>query len=232
MPEELLPSTEFEENLTQIIKKHGTQEFAEARKWLTKCGIQNVEDYLIKKIAETLSSNFSNGLLQLTVEGITETKEYANATRRGDHEVILALNTSLPPLTAYVEFVVTYGAIEAAVIRCEFKLYSTVNARDIRIIIEGNSINQVLFGTLAVSVRLTILVNAIEVNVGTIEKQLKVPYRLNLRPPQKTLAPRTSAAPQEAVLVKPETRFCDKCGSQIEPAANFCRKCGARQLSS
>jgi hypothetical protein len=192
MSDQLLPRTVLAESLIGLFKKHGTQEFAEAKKWFSKINLERAEEKLIINIAEGLANSLCDGLIQLSVEEVTKTEQYQDALQRGYREFELSLSKDLPTLRAYVEFVFSYGSRELATTRSEFDLASRVDAKEIKVVVENRRIVSASFGTVTATLSLSILVEGVEVQIGSIEKELRLEYKLSF--PKETEGETTTVA--------------------------------------
>lgn len=208
--------------LTEIIKRHGTQEFSAAKKRFSSGNLAGAEEAFIGRLAESLANSLLDGLVQISVEQITDTKEYADALSKGVREFTLDLSKDLPPLMAYVEFVFKYGSLELLpAVKYEFKLDSTIDAKNIKAVIEERKIQSVHFGTVVVDVTLSVIVNGLDVTIGTFERQLELNYQWNVN------------GDSEAGTINAPTHttegpaYCRKCGHPLTPNAKYCTHCGS-----
>ncbi len=226
------PRKMIAESLVEIIKKHGTREFSEVRASLTKADLGRTEEAFIVRLAEALANCFLDGLLELSVEEVTKTKEYDGALSRGERELVLTLSKKLPSLKAHVDFVFRYGSLELSSLNYEFRLDSEIAAPNIRVIIEGNSISYISFGPVDVTLTLSLSRGGFDLKLGTFERQLNLEYRWDTeRKPDVDLM--TRAKPPSAIgFGSLETVFCSTCGAEIRQDAKFCYKCGAKRTQT
>lgn len=231
MSDQLPPRAVLAESLIELFQKHGTQEFAEAKKWFSKISLEGAEEKLIVNIAESLANSICDGLIQLSVEEMTKTKQYQDALQRGYREFELSLHKDLPTLRTYVEFVFSYGSRELATTRSEFDLASRVDAKDIKVVVENMRIVSASFDTVTATVSLSILVEGVEVQIGSIEKELRLEYKFPF--PTETEGETTTVAQPERIdqttTIMDGTKKCVRCGARIQSNAKFCGMCGAKQ---
>ncbi|MFZ2071780.1 MAG: hypothetical protein WAV32_09355 [Halobacteriota archaeon] len=186
MRESLTPdlySRELVEEINKMIDSRGIEDFSEAKKWFTKSGlgVDVVKKDLTKKIVEILSQYLSKGLLQLTIEEITNEKECKDAIRgKKDHAIVMRLTKKLPPFKVYVEFVVKSGLMEIKRIRYDFKAESKVEVKDATIILQGNRIRSISFGLFIASLTLYLLKGDHAVKIGSMERSLSFPGPITL----------------------------------------------------
>ncbi len=224
-PEENSQRKGVAESLAEVIKKHGTQEFAQAKKGLARIHLGKAEEAFIARLAEALANSFVDGFLELSVEEVAKTKEYADALSRGERELTLGLSRKLPALKAYVEFVFAYGSLELSTIRYEFKLDSRIAARNIKVVIEGRRISYISFGTVNVALTVSLCTTGFEVELGTLEKQLTLEYRWNIQRQDIGLETEPKLGDQIGSGGS-ETVFCQNCGAEIQNNEKFCGTCG------
>ncbi len=176
-------SKELAEEITKAINNHGTDDFSEAKNWWTKTGLraEEAEKKLVKKLVEILSQYLSDGLLQLTIEEVMNEKEYKDAIQgKKNHAVVAHLDKKLPTFNAYVEFIIRSGLMEIAKIRYDFEAEPEVEAKDIKLKIQGDKIKSVSFGTFIASISLYLLKDKHPVKISSIERSLSLPGPITL----------------------------------------------------
>jgi hypothetical protein len=183
MPEEPLYIREIAGEINKAINIRGIEDFSEAKEWLTKSGltVDEAKKRLTKKIVEILSQYLSKGLLQLTIEEIKNEKEYKDAIQsKKNRAIVMHLSKKLPPFKVYVEFVVKSGFIEIMKIRYDFKAEPKVEIKDAKMIIQGNRIKSVSFGSFIASITLYLLKGDHNVEISRIERKLKFLEKITL----------------------------------------------------
>jgi len=214
------PDTEeIADGLTQIIKKHGTQEFSKAKEHFPLG--RGAEEAFIGRLVESLANSLLEGILQISVEEIPRTKAYADALSKDMREFEFDLSKDLPPLIAYVEFVFRYGLLELLTVRYEFKVDSKIDAKELKVIIEERKIRSIIFGTVVVDVTLSVrAADGLEVQIGTFERQMKLNYQW-----KRSEGVGEITAPSRAIE---GPAYCKHCGHRLVPNASYCTGCGSR----
>ncbi len=178
MQDDALYSKYFAADLTKAVKDTGTEEFSKARKSWNKLGLKVTvtKEEMINAIVETLSKHLTNGLLQLTVEKITNEKECKDALREKKNQtIVMNMSGDLPPFKIYAESIIKSGLIELTKFRFDFKVEPSVEIEDINVTIQENKVKSVSFGSFKASVALSLLKDEQDVKMISIEKSLNLP---------------------------------------------------------
>ena len=221
MNAELTASRERPDSISALIRSRASGRFDTARKWFSKLDLESAEEYVINKVADALSHNLLDGVVQLTIENVRKTQQCQNAFRSGGREIVFDVTEELPEMLptfdAYVEFVPKIGLMEIASVRFTFSAKPEVEVKGVHVTVSEGHIDNLSVDSLKVSAELS-MVKPAKVWLGTIEREIKI---------------RDGSVAQESgdwiASPTPEMKYCVKCGARIAEDAKFCGKCGAMQ---
>ena len=224
-------------DLEALIRSPSSRKALLAPSWLDKVSKKQAEEYLIDRILDNLSQVIPDNVVQLTIENhltvekISQRPEYREAIENQKRVFSFEIQKSnLPSFRPWVEFRARFCGIVVARLRFEYVAQPEISAKNVTITLLNNHLSEASIGCLEASIEMSMLVNAIPVKLGKIDRKLnhKIYHRFDemLGLPESTHAPRSI---HSSVAEEAETKFCIECGAKIPASWKFCRYCGANQ---
>ncbi len=220
-------------DLEAIINSPPSMKALKAPNWLNKISKEQAEEFLIDRILENLSRNIPDGVVRLTVENhltveqISQQEESKEAIKNRKREFTFELRkTDLPAFKPWVEFVPKLAGMGVAKLRFDYVAQPEIAAKDVRVTILNEQLNDVSIGCLEASIAMSIVVNKVLVKLGTIHRKLNLYHKLDdMKELPKSVVP---PATQPDLSPLSENKTCPACGASVKASAKFCGNCDAK----
>jgi len=222
------------EDLEPLIRSPSSRNALLAPNWLDKVSKKEAEGYIVDRILDNLSqiiSNYSNNLIQLTIEQnhltdekISQRPEYKEAIENQKRVFTVEIQGKLPTFYPWVEFRTRFYGIIVGRLRFKYKIEPEITAKNVTITLLNNHPRVGSIGCVEASFELSMLVNAIWVKLGKINRKINLDKMSGLHEWTHASKPARRGLAEAA-----ETKFCVECGAEIPASAKFCRYCGTNQ---
>ncbi|NLV27297.1 MAG: hypothetical protein GXY48_09060 [Methanomicrobiales archaeon] len=136
---------EINQAIADVVEGGKETYFAMIIKWLIKSGLNEKEakEQLIKDLSKKMSSDISQGIIQVTIENLKE-----NTT------ITTQLEESLPDFFQHIDIIIKSGVIDVFCQTYWFKVSSKVCIDDLKVNLKNNKISGIQSGQLTAYVTL------------------------------------------------------------------------------